>query len=103
VGGSNVLPPALTALFGGPPVWASLRPEAVQLRPPEGARIIGVVTSTRYLGSATRLVVDLGAAPAPDGRNDIAVLVPGGHPVPDPGVRVGINWDQGALHPMAAE
>ncbi len=103
VGGSNVLPPALTSLFGGPPVWASLRPEAVRLRPPESARIIGTVTAVRYQGSSTRLVVDLDAGASPGGRSDIAVLVPGGDPVPDTGLRVGLAWDQAALHPMAAE
>lgn len=98
VGGSNVLPPALAALFGGPPSWASLRPEALRLGPPEGARITGTVRGARYLGSATRLVVDLGA-----NGDEVAVLVPGGQAVPEPGARVGLIWDAGALHPMAAE
>jgi putative spermidine/putrescine transport system ATP-binding protein len=103
VGGSNVLSPGVAALFGGRPSWASLRPEALRLGPPEGARITGVVTAARYLGAATRLVVDLGAGASPEGRNDVAVLVPGGHAVPAPGTRVGLAWDQAALHPMAAE
>ncbi|EYD76086.1 Putrescine transport ATP-binding protein PotA [Rubellimicrobium mesophilum DSM 19309] len=103
VGGSNVLHPGVAALFGGRPAWASLRPEALRLGPPEGARITGVVTAARYLGAATRLVVDLGAGAPPDGRSDVAVLVPGGHPVPAPGTRVGLAWDAEALHPMATE
>ena len=103
VGGSNVLSPGVAALFGGRPSWASLRPEALRLGPPEGARITGVVTAARYLGAATRLVVDLGAGASPEGRNDVAVLVPGGHAVPAPGTRVGLAWEQAALHPMAAE
>jgi putative spermidine/putrescine transport system ATP-binding protein len=102
VGGSNVLPPGLTALFGGPPGWASLRPEALRLGPPEGARITGRVTAARYLGSATRLVLDLGTEAAPDGRSEVAVLVPGGQAVPEPGARVGLSWDRNALHVMEA-
>jgi putative spermidine/putrescine transport system ATP-binding protein len=102
VGSSNVLAPGVTALFGGPPSWASLRPEALRLGPPEGARITGTVTAARYLGSATRLVVDLGAGASPEGRNDVAVLVPGGHAVPEPGARVGLTWEPGALHAMGA-
>ncbi|TNC72990.1 ABC transporter ATP-binding protein [Rubellimicrobium roseum] len=102
VGSSNVLPPALTALFGGPPKWASLRPEALRLRPPEGAPIIGTVQGARYLGASTRLVVDLGTGPAPEDRADIAVLLPGGEPVPQPGARVGLTWEPAALHVMGA-
>ena len=74
-------------------------PRAVEVRDRYG----GTVMAARYLGSATRVVVDLGGGDPPDGRSDVAVLVPGGHAVPDPGRRVGLGWDAGALHPMAGE
>jgi putative spermidine/putrescine transport system ATP-binding protein len=96
VGSSNVLPPALSRAFGGPDGFASLRPEALRLVEPGGAPMAGTVASARYLGSATRVAVDLG------GEGTVAVLVPGGAPVPEPGARVGLAWDAGALHPMAA-
>ena len=95
VGSSNVLAPAVTALFGGRPVWASLRPEALRLGPPEGARITGTVTGARYLGSSTRVVVDVSGDP-------LAVLIPGGQRVPEAGMRVGLIWEPGALHEMEA-
>ena len=38
VGSSNVLPPDLTLAFGGPPQWASLRPEATRLGGPGASR-----------------------------------------------------------------
>jgi hypothetical protein len=68
------------------------------------------VASARYLGSATRIVVDLGRLPPPDergyrdpaDRGEIAVLVPGGQAVPQPGAHVGLQWDPEALHVMGA-
>ena len=101
VGSSNVLTPEMSRRFGGPEAWASLRPEALRLGSPEGAAVAGTVAASRYLGAATRLLVDLGAATAGEAR-EVAVLVPGGQAVPPVGARVGLAWDQGALHVMAA-
>jgi putative spermidine/putrescine transport system ATP-binding protein len=97
VGSSNVLPPDLARAMGGPAAWASLRPESLRLTAPEGAAVTGTVRAARYLGSATRLVVDLAEGGDAAG---IAVLVPAGQPVPAPGARVGLAWDASALHPL---
>jgi putative spermidine/putrescine transport system ATP-binding protein len=93
VGSANVLPPDLAARFGSRG-WASLRPEAMRLAGP-GAAVEGTVRATRYLGSGTRLVVDLGGA-------EVSVLLPPG-PAPEPGARVGLAWDAGALNPLEEE
>ena len=95
VGSGNVLAPEVARAFGGRPAWTSLRPEALRVVAPEGAQVAGTVVSARYLGSATRLTVAL-----PQG--EVAVLVPGGQPVPEPGSRVGLGWEAGALHAMEA-
>ena len=106
VGSSNVLDPRATLAMGGPAAWASLRPEAVRIASPEAAVIWGRVVGTRYLGSATRVMVRLEALPAGEatreGLTELAVLVPGGQPVPEAGSRVGLRWEPAALHLMAA-
>jgi putative spermidine/putrescine transport system ATP-binding protein len=112
VGGSNVLPPHLAADFGGPNAWASLRPESLALAPPDGAAVSGEVTGARYMGGASRVLVDLGPVghrgrePDAQGMSHdgvVAVLVPAGRPVPPPGARVGLTWDPAALHVMASQ
>jgi len=103
VGSSNVLAPGIAAAFGAPGAWVSLRPEALRLTAPEGAALKGTVESSRYLGAASRVVVDLGLEPVAGERGIIAVLVPGGQAVPEPGARVGLAWDPAALHVMAAQ
>ncbi|MEZ5911373.1 MAG: ABC transporter ATP-binding protein [Paracoccaceae bacterium] len=114
VGSSNVLPPAVTAALGGPARWSSLRPEAIRLAA-EG-RLRGVVTTVRYLGAGSRVSVRCGAllphgsaagaAPEPEyldqGEGTLAVLVPAGAAVPQPGATVALAWDDGALHVMEA-
>jgi putative spermidine/putrescine transport system ATP-binding protein len=91
VGSSNVLPPEITRAFGGPAQWASLRPEALQVvaRGRIGARAVGA----RYLGAGTRLTLEcLG--------HQIAVQLPSGAPVPEPGAEVSLDWAATALHLM---
>ena len=95
VGSSNVLPPELTTRLGGPQSWASLRPEAIRLADPASARIGGTVASVRYLGSATRVSVEVGGAV-------LAVLVAAGAAAPVPGETAGLDWDEDALHLMEA-
>ncbi len=105
VGSSNVLPPEVTALVGGPKRWASLRPEAVRFVT-EGARLTGTVTGARYLGAGTRVTVKAGALPQTPGylgsleSDEIALLVPAGSRVPEVGAAVGLGWDARALHLM---
>jgi putative spermidine/putrescine transport system ATP-binding protein len=72
----------MTQRLGGPARWSSLRPEALRLIPPEGAVLSGPVTSLRYLGAGTRVVVRTGGA-------KVSVLVPTGMPVPDQGPHSG--------------
>lgn len=108
VGSSNVLTPSLTAAFGGPQRWGSLRPEALRLVAPDQARVSGTVSSSRYLGAGTRVTVDLGFAPPPDDRGwrdpaergMIGVIVPAGQAAPAVGERVGLAWEPAALHVM---
>ncbi|MGB3147506.1 MAG: ABC transporter ATP-binding protein [Paracoccaceae bacterium] len=96
VGSSNLLPPEVTRMFGDAPRWASLRPEAMRLCPLKGAMLTGRVTALRYLGSGTRVAVS-------SHGQELAVLVPAGGALPEPGAEVGLAWDVGALHLMEAE
>ncbi len=93
VGSSNVLPPEVTRLVGGPAAWSSLRPEALRLMQAEGAPLSGPVTALRYLGAGTRVQVAITGG-------DIAVLVASGQPVPALGDTVGLPFARTALHVM---
>lgn len=93
VGSSNVLPPEVTRLVGGPAAWSSLRPEALRLMQAEGAPLSGPVTALRYLGAGTRVQVAITGG-------DIAVLVASGQPVPALGDTVGLTFERTALHVM---
>ncbi len=93
VGSSNVLPPDLTRALGGPPEWASLRPEATRLA--ASGPVSGPVTALRYLGSGTRVVLDLRGT-------EVAALVPAGQPVPAEGATSAIGFDPKDLHLMGA-
>jgi putative spermidine/putrescine transport system ATP-binding protein len=95
VGSSNVLPPDLTRALGGPAKWSSLRPEAVRIAPADSAVLAGPVTSLRYLGAGTRVVI---AAPG----GEIGVFVPAGQPVPRTGDTIGLTFAPDALHVMDA-
>lgn len=94
VGSSNVLPPGVTQALGGPAQWASLRPESLRLDTASALR--GTVTGLRYLGSGSRLTVQVAGA-------EIAVLLPAGQPLPQPGNAVGLGFDPAALHLMEGE
>jgi putative spermidine/putrescine transport system ATP-binding protein len=91
VGSSNVLAPEVTRALGGPAAWASLRPEATRLS--LGGGLSGPVTSLRYQGAATRVVVQLGPV-------EVAALVPAGEPLPEPGEIRSIAFAPEALHVM---
>ncbi|MFM7333795.1 MAG: TOBE domain-containing protein, partial [Tabrizicola sp.] len=91
VGSSNVLPPTLTQALGGPPEWASLRPEATRLAPT--GPVSGIVTALRYLGSGTRVVLSVQGT-------EVAALVPAGQPLPAEGATSAIAFDPAALHLM---
>ena len=89
VGSANVLPPDVTRAFGGAEAWASLRPESVQLVASGG--VAGQVSALRYMGSSTRVVVQLG-------HTEIGVMVRAGDPLPDQGSMVYLRCAPSALH-----
>jgi len=91
VGSSNVLSPDMAKRFGGVGKWASLRPE--DLRIDSTSKLQATVRNISYLGSMTRLSVEL------DGHL-LHVLIASSQTAPQPGDRVGISYDQDALHFM---
>ncbi len=93
VGSSNVLPPDMTRMLGGPARWSSLRPEALRIVAPDGAALAGAVTALRYQGAGTRVVIEVAGA-------ELGVVVPAGQPLPEPGAHVGLGFNAGALHVM---
>ena len=92
VGSSNILPPDLTRALGGPAAWASLRPEATRLA--ATGPVMGTVTALRYLGTGTRVVIQMQCT-------EIAAMVAAGQAVPDPGSTTAIVFAPEALHVVA--
>ncbi|MGB7269892.1 MAG: ABC transporter ATP-binding protein [Albidovulum sp.] len=90
VGSSNVLPAAFVQSLVGRAHPASLRPEAIRLAPQGHA---GVVRSVNFLGSATRLSVQLEAA-------IVTVLCPLSEAPPNVGDRVHLAWSDTDMHVM---
>ena len=90
VGASNVLPAPMVARLTGRTAPASLRPEAVRLGSGE---MRGRVTSRAFLGSATRVELDMDGTP-------LTALVPKGGAVPETGDEVALHWAPQALHVM---
>ncbi len=88
VGSSNVLDPKLTQRLGGPSQWASLRPESIMLHT---GRNSGTVSAVRYLGSGTRVVLQVA-------DESVAALIPAGFTVPEPGTTVQFGFDTTDLH-----
>ena len=91
VGSSNVLSPEVTARLGGPSEWASLRPEDVRLGSDGGHE--ATVTGLSFLGSATRVTLDVAGA-------RINALLPSGSDIPEQGAQVRFSWGSDALHLM---
>ena len=94
VGSSNVLSPQLTERLAGVAEWSSLRPEDIRLGS-EGEHEASV-TGTSFLGSATRLSLDVAG-------EKISVLLPSGARVPEQGESVRFSWDTSALHLMGPQ
>ncbi|HEY0034797.1 MAG TPA: ABC transporter ATP-binding protein [Devosia sp.] len=94
VGSSNVLPPVLVGKLTGAPGWASLRPEAVTLTMGAGSELSGRVVSRNYLGSTTRLTVDIAG-------QRLHATMPSGVAVPEEGATVSILFDPSALHRLS--
>jgi putative spermidine/putrescine transport system ATP-binding protein len=96
VGSSNVLPPAFVEAVAGVRRWASLRPEAIRVGSPDAGRPSATVVSRSYLGSSTRLALDLSGT-------RLHALVPSGPHVPVEGAQVAVDFDADALHLMEGE
>lgn len=94
VGSSNVLSPQLTERLAGVAEWSSLRPEDIRLGAEGGHE--ATVTGTSFLGSATRLTLDVAG-------EKISVLLPSGARVPAQGESVRFGWNSDALHLMGAK
>jgi putative spermidine/putrescine transport system ATP-binding protein len=93
VGSSNVLSPQLTERLAGVAEWSSLRPEDIRLGDEAGQN--ATVTASSFLGSATRVTLDVSG-------EKINVLLPSGAPVPSQGESIRFSWDKNALHLMGA-
>ena len=95
VGSSNIMPPAFVERIIGEKRWASLRPEAIRIGAAGSAAVplTGTVVARSYLGSTTRLAIDL------DGTR-INAAVPSGDDVPAEGARVTLDFTRDALHLM---
>ena len=91
VGSSNVLPPALTKLLGGPANWSSLRPESLRIDP--AGPLQGTVTALRYLGAGHRITLTVHGT-------EIAAVLPAGSTLPDIGSPVTLGFDTPSLHVM---
>ncbi|SDL43930.1 ABC transporter ATP-binding protein [Aliiruegeria lutimaris] len=97
VGSSNVLPPHVVEKLAGKWAHASVRPEAVELID-AGLGADGLhatVHSTAFLGTATRVSLDL------DGFSMVALL-PKGARIPESGEQVHVKWSPEDLHLMDA-
>jgi putative spermidine/putrescine transport system ATP-binding protein len=97
VGSSNVLAPALVEKLSGQKRWASLRPEAISVGAPvDGAVLSGIVVSRNYLGSTTRLTIDL------EGMR-VHAVVPSASAQVAEGDRVSLSFAGDALHLLEGE
>jgi putative spermidine/putrescine transport system ATP-binding protein len=91
VGSSNVLPPEFVASLVGEHRWASLRPESLRLSESSGheARVV----SCNFLGSSTRLALDLGSLRLHAMVSSLSVT-------PLVGEIVLVDWDPQDVHLM---
>jgi putative spermidine/putrescine transport system ATP-binding protein len=100
VGGSNVLEPAIAARFGGPERLASLRPEAIAVRPagsgvePGRLHADGVCVEVQYQGAVRRVIADCAGM-------RLTALVPATEARSlNPGEPIRLSWQPSALHAM---
>ena len=91
VGSSNVLPPDFTAKLTGEQLWASLRPEAIQLVTKGG--LVARVVDQSFLGGATRIGLEISGM-------RLKALIPHGTAAPRAGENVRIDWNKNELHLM---
>jgi putative spermidine/putrescine transport system ATP-binding protein len=92
VGSSNVLPPDVSALLGGPRKWVSLRPERISM----GVKGVPVkITSVHYQGATTKVHATV------DGGHSIVAAVPAGSF--DGQERTTLAWPKEAMHVLDGE
>lgn len=91
VGSSNVLKPELVERLYSISSWASLRPEKIRIVSDHGYNAI--VTGQSYLGSTTRITLDM------DGHV-LSCMVSSDSPLPAVGASVTINWERESVHLM---
>jgi putative spermidine/putrescine transport system ATP-binding protein len=94
VGSSNVLPPDFVQRYSGQRRWGSLRPEQIRVTSQaNGDGVPARVVAMNYLGSATRLALDV------DGLRLHATL-PAGAALPETGDQVALAFNREQLHLM---
>ncbi|MEW6708027.1 MAG: ABC transporter ATP-binding protein [Pseudomonadota bacterium] len=99
VGAANVLDGAAAQALAGAPA-AMLRPERISLGPLGGSRASGTVSEVQYFGAFTRVRIECnGSAPAVQLQADLPAHE--GGPLPQPGARVHLHWDERAVHRLA--
>ena len=92
VGSSNVIAPDVMIRLGGEKRWASLRPEAIRVRP-AGEGVSAMVQQSSFLGAVNRLLVEAGGT-------RLHVMLPADQPVPAIGSTVGLGWVGSDIHYM---
>jgi putative spermidine/putrescine transport system ATP-binding protein len=94
VGSSNVLPPDFVQRYSGQKRWGSLRPEQIRVTSrTTGDGVTARVVAMNYLGSATRLALDI------DGLR-LHATVPAGTTLPQTGEEVALTFNREQLHLM---
>ncbi|WP_442579444.1 ABC transporter ATP-binding protein [Mesorhizobium sp. ASY16-5R] len=94
VGSSNVLPPDFVQRWSGQNRWGSLRPESIRIaRQAAGEGVPARVVAMNYLGSATRLALDV------EGFR-LHAIVPAGSSLPETGDAVMLTFNREHLHVM---
>ena len=92
VGSSNVLAPDVMKRLGGEARWASLRPEAIRLKP-TGEGVPAKVLQASFLGASNRLLVEAGGA-------KLHVMLPADQAVPAIGSDIALGWGPADAHYM---
>jgi putative spermidine/putrescine transport system ATP-binding protein len=98
VGSANIMPPEFVQSVIGTSQWASLRPEALHVIKAGGgaSALTGLVTSRSYMGSTTRLAIDLKGL-------KLHAVVPATGDVPAEGDSVTIGFAKDALNLLESE
>jgi putative spermidine/putrescine transport system ATP-binding protein len=98
VGSSNVLGPEFVQSVTGKSSWGSLRPEAIKVAKAGRSKseLAGTVFSRSYLGSTTRLGVDLNGT-------RLHAVVPSAGDLPAEGDRVVLSFAPESVHLMEGE